>query len=366
MQLEAYIIGLIEGRKKSTVVSGLLYALSGLFETGVKLRNFAFDRHLFKETKVEVPVVSIGNIIAGGTGKTALIQKLAKDLSPYGKVSVLIRGYRSEIEKGGGSLHLMENAKITPEVCGDEAYLLSKLLPGLSLFVGKNRVLNAKRAAYHQADVILLDDGMQYRKLGRDFEIVMLHADDLFGKGFYLPRGYLRDSPKRLKEANYVLINHIEDAAHFEAVKQKVRQMTPAPLIGVQMVPLSIKGKDGEQCESLEGKRVAVFCGLGKPGSFMKTLEKMGANLAETRIFPDHIAPTKQELIDFSLLAEERGCEMILCSEKDWVKLPKEWGVSLPVFYVEAYLEISAGREAYDEMLRSISLKMRRAHEALD
>lgn len=367
VHLETTIIDIIEGRRHAPVVRSLLRGMSTFFEAGVALRNFAFDRQWIKETKVDVPVVSIGNIIAGGTGKTALIQKLGKDLATSGQISILLRGYRSEIEKVGGSLHLVENSRITPDVCGDEAYLLWKMLPNMTYFIGKDRRLSAQRALYHEADLILLDDGMQYRRLHRDLEIVMLHADDLYGKGFYLPRGYLRDSPKRLAQADYVFINHVDDEAHFRFIQEDVSQKTDAPLIGVQMVPRAIKGREGEILENLEGKRVAAFCGLGKPASFVKTLQKMGLDVAEVLTLPDHTTPSRHQLASLAILAEEKGCEALLCTQKDWVKLPEALSLSLPLGYVEASLEVVVGQSHYRDLLNQMKTCMKgRGHETLD
>lgn len=353
--IESYITDHIEGRRKSLFVCTILHAISTFFKLGVQLRNFAFDCRLIKKMKVDIPVISIGNITAGGTGKTALIQKLGKDLSVSRQISVLLRGYRSEIEKNGGSLHLIEKSKITPTICGDEAYFLWKQLPKLSIFVGKNRCLNAKRAAHHEADMILLDDGMQYRRLHRDLELVMLHADDLYGKGFYLPRGYLRDSPKRLAKAHYIFINHVEGDTHFECLKKEVRKQTSAPIIGVKMAAEQVIGKNDEKWENLEGKRAAVFCGLGNPHSFFKTIETMGIEIAQTLILPDHVGPTKEQLTDLTLLAEEKGCELLLCSEKDWVKLPEISHLPLPIARLKASIEIVQGQSSYCQLLSDIA-----------
>ncbi|MCB1084631.1 MAG: tetraacyldisaccharide 4'-kinase [Chlamydiia bacterium] len=357
---ESYIVDVIEGRRKASFVRGALFAMSGLFEMGVKLRNFAFDHRWLREKRINAPVMSIGNIIAGGTGKTAFIQRIAKDLAPYGKVSILSRGYRSEIEKAGGSLHLVETSKITPDVCGDEAYLLFKSLPQVDLFVGKDRVLNAERAIYHDAALILLDDGMQYRSLHRDFEIVMLHADDLYGKGFFLPRGYLRDSPKRLKGASCLVVNHVRDADHFKAVECELRKWTSSPIIGVRMVPQGVKTLCGETWKTLKGRRVALFCGLGKPKSFFKTVEEMGGEIAETWTLPDHLGPTEEQLKAFVLRAEERGCDSVICSEKDGVKLSPTFTSTLPIGIVKAELEVTHGLEAYRSLLSQASTLMKK------
>lgn len=354
MRAHSYVIDVIEGRRKGVLMRSVLRAMSAVFEVGVKLRHFAFDRSLVKKREVDATVISIGNIIAGGSGKTAFIQRLAKDLRSIGKVAILSRGYRSEIEKSGGSLHLMHTSKMTPKLCGDEPYLLLKSLPDATVFVGKDRVLNAERAVYHGADLILLDDGMQYRVLHRDLEIVMLHGADLYGRGFFLPRGYLRDSPKRLASADAVIINHIEDLNHFHQVEKEISAWTNAPIIGSRMVPEGIEMLSGEKFPALKGRRVAAFCGLGKPDSFFKTLSEMGGEIAHQWILPDHVGPTVEELTLFVERSIERGCDIMICSEKDWVKLPTDLKISLPIGFLKAELHIVTGKERYEKLLKQI------------
>ena len=351
---QSYIVDLIEGRRQNSLVKGALLAMSTLFEAGIKLRNLAFDRRWIKEKKVDLPVISIGNIIAGGSGKTAFIQRLGKDLAAFGKVSILSRGYRSQIEKVGGSLHLISQSRITPEVCGDEAYLLNKSLPDALLFVGKDRILGAERAVYHQADLILLDDGMQYRTLHRDIEIVMLHGDDLYGKGFFLPRGYLRDSPSRLKRAHYIVLNHVRSQEHFKALELEIRKWTHAPLLGARMVPKGVETLCGNRMSDLKKKRVAIFCGLGKPDSFISTVKELGAKVVETWILPDHVAPTEEELKKFALSSAQMGCDLLICSEKDGVKLPYSQNLPLPIGILKAEMDIVYGKKFYTILLNQI------------
>ncbi|MEM8728063.1 MAG: tetraacyldisaccharide 4'-kinase [Chlamydiota bacterium] len=351
---QSYIIDVIEGKRRGFFVRGVLRAMSSIFELGVKLRNFAFDHRWFKENRVAVPVISIGNIIAGGTGKTAFIRRLARDLRSKGKVSILTRGYRSEIDKIGGSLHLIERSRMTPKLCGDEAYLLFKSLPEVDLFVGKDRVLNAERAVYHDADMILIDDGMQCRSLYRDLEIVMLHGEDLYGRGFFLPRGYLRDSPKRLESADAIIVNHTQDLNHFHELEKEIGARTTAPMIGTRMVPEEIETVTGERLPDLKGRRIAAFCGLGKPDSFFKTLSEMRGDIAQKWTLPDHTGPTERELALFAQRCVERGCDIIVCSEKDWVKLPVGLELPLPLGYLRAELQVITGKERYGELLEKI------------
>ena len=365
--LETYVTDLIEGKKKSQVFSGLLHVISKIFESAIHLRHFVFDHAWVKETKMQIPVISIGNIVAGGTGKTALLQSLVKQFALEGEIAILIRGYRSQIEKKKQCLHLQKGSKVNPEMCGDEAYLLWKNMPHLSLFVGKNRNKSASLASFYGAEIIFLDDGMQYRRLHRDLEIVMLHADNLYGKGFYLPRGYLRDSPKRLKLADYVFINHVRSQNHFDRLSRDVRKWTSSPLIGAKMVPKKVQGEYGERWEHLAGKRVSAFCGLGNPYSFFATVQEMNVDLVDTLILPDHVTPNPAQLDDFMRLSEARGCELVLCSEKDWVKLSKPLNYALPIAYLEASLEVIFNQEEYYRLIKTIRTFMKKGHyETLD
>ena len=349
--LETAIIDIIEGRKKRQWCKGGLLILSYLFRACLTVKNFAFDHRLRKIRQVSIPVVSIGNIIAGGTGKTALIKMLAQDLQSEGKISILLRGYRSQAEKKPSSLHLTQKTTTSPQICGDEAYLLLRSVDNISLFVGKNRIQSAQMAADETRQLLLLDDGMQYRQLHRDIEIVMLHAHDLYGKGFYLPRGYLRDSPKRLKEADYIFIHHIDDNEHFHSIEKKINKHSNAPLIGTYMEPKCVLFQNGTIWEDLRQKRIGVFCALGKPDSFIATLNKMGAEVIATWFLPDHKAPCIKQLSLFIDRCQKKGCECLVCSEKDWVKLPQDKILtSFPIGYLQASMKVSSGWENYKKL----------------
>ena len=354
LKIESYIIDCIEKEQSPSFIRGVLRLISAGFKLSVWLKNLAFDQGLIGQKKPSVPVVSIGNIIAGGTGKTELVRKMAKELASKKKISILLRGYRSEMEKQGGVFHLKEGVSLDPKLCGDEAYLLRKDLPEGLLFVGKDRCLSAQKAAKNGADLILLDDGMQFRRLYRDLEIVMLHAGDLYGKGFFLPRGLLRDFPKRLSSADYIFVNHVESNDHFKALKRKIGEKSKAPLIGVRMSPQAIRGRGGKLYKQASRLKVALFCGLGKPSSFFKTVEKMGAQIGEKLIVPDHRTPDESVLKKWALLAREKGCELLLCSEKDWVKLPAKSGLPLPVARVQARMEVAFNLEGYEELLSRV------------
>ncbi len=341
-----------------------LYGMSQLFKAGIHLRNFLFDHLSLGKNRVDIPVISIGNIVAGGTGKTALIQRIAKDLASEGKLSILTRGYRSKAENSKRGVFVSLDSPDPLEVCGDEAALLAKHLPFATLFVGKNRVRSARRAASGIADFILLDDGMQYRSLVRDVEIVLLHGDDPYGQGYYLPRGYLRDSPKRLRVADYIIVNHIHDEQQFTAIKKELARITLAPVIATHMVARGINAGSGLLNEPLEGHQIAAFCGLGSPNSFYNTVESLGVTISEKWNLPDHTAPKEKDLTAFSKRAEAKGCKWIVCSEKDWVKLPRSVKENLPIAYLDADLTIREGEEEYAKLLSHMKQLIREGKAA--
>ncbi len=366
MYLETYITDVIEGKRKAACVKGILYVLSCIMKLGVKMRHFAFDCALVKEKKVSVPVVSIGNIVAGGTGKTALIEKLGKELAAKGKLAILSRGYRGKLENKTAELHLLDPSFITPKSCGDEPYLLLKALPHAALFVGKNRVANAERAAYQSTDLILLDDGMQYRKLHRDLEIVMVNAANLYGKGFFLPRGYLRDFPERLERADYLFAHGLTDVDHYHSVKKELARYTAAPLIGTRMEPKKVELSSKEEWLTLEGKKVGVFCGLGNPETFVGTVRRFGAEVVECWTLPDHIEPKIEALDRFALLCREKQCDLILCSEKDWVKIKSSLpSLALPIGWLKAKMEVIVGQKIYSQLIQELESYLQQHKEAM-
>lgn len=306
--LERAIVDCIEHEKP---LRHFLYPLSLLFKWGVSLRHQAYDRKWLSQVKVPGKVVSIGNLVAGGTGKTPLLMLLLKRVE---KGAVLTRGYRTF----------------------DEPQMLLNHFPHLTLHIGKDRV----KAARKVEGLIFLDDGMQHRALHRDIEIVVLKGSDLFGKGYFLPRGFLRDSPERLQEADYIVVNHLEDEADFASKLKVIREYSEAPVIGTKMVLE----------KSYEGQKVGVFCGLGSPQMFIKSVEQAGGEIVDTFLLPDHVSPTKEALEAFRLSCQSKGAEKLLCTEKDWVKLAFRDHVECA--YGE--MEVVYGKNEFEALIRDI------------
>lgn len=151
-------------------------------------------------------------------------------------------------------------------------------------------------------------------------------------------------------------------------MEKEINAWTKAPIIGTRMVPEEIKMASGEKLRDLKDRRVAAFCGLGKPDSFFKTLSEMGGDIAQKWVLPDHVGPKKEALTLFAERSAERGCDIIVCSEKDWVKLPIGLDLPLPIGYLKAELQVVTGKERYEKLLEKfkVSFLERSLDETLD
>ncbi|MCH9627673.1 MAG: Tetraacyldisaccharide 4'-kinase [Chlamydiales bacterium] len=344
-QIEVRIIDQIRQGKWGMVTR----PLSAIYAFCVKVRHWLYDRKWLHAKHAPLPVVSIGNLVAGGVGKTQVALLLAEALQD---VAILSRGYRGEAEKGK-SPFLVSPEQNSAQRCGDEPWLLASRLPKAHVIVHHNRYLSALEAEKLGARVLLLDDGMQHRSLFRDLEIVVLGGVDPFGGEAFLPRGFLREDPKRLAQADLVVFV----GEPTPRVRERVSALTEAPCVVTQ---ISVKGAyhlDGKKLPSLEGKKVGLFCGIGNPSRFVSSVENLGAVVVASHYLPDHKTMGKKELQTFADLCLQRGAECLLCTEKDKVKLPKYAAASLlPVGWVAVELEITRNRDAWDRITKEITL----------
>lgn len=332
MKLEKNVIDIIEGRKKAPLAKNLLRAMSQGYRAASAVRNLAYD-YVLPQAKLRVPVVSIGNIVAGGSGKTPFVEYLAKALSPK-KIAILSRGYKRHTKKT-----VLVKPTTPTEFCGDEPALLARKLPEARILVGKSRAFTGQLAQMLDSEVILLDDGMQHRALARDVEICVMHSDDLFGKDHFLPRGFLRDSPKRLKKADLIILNGVEDEAHFEKLKAILRPYTKAPIASMKL--------QVENSAELTSKKVAAFSAIAQPRRFEKTLKTLGCDIVASHEKPDHDSFSIEEV---QMLANS-GAQCLVCTEKDAVKLPEKLHLQIPLIPVKISHVPQFGEEHIQEMI---------------
>ncbi len=300
------------------------------------LKEGAYATGLRRARSLALPVVSVGNLAVGGTGKTPFVAWLVTRLRAGGHTpGVLARGYgsRAATDAGAGADALNDEGAVLQ-------HLLGKDLPQVQ-DADRLRGAGALREAWPAVDVLVLDDGFQHRRIGRDVDIVLLDATRTFGYGYHLPRGLLREGPRALDRADAVVLTRTErvDAVALEEAKRAIRAVFDGPLALARTEPHPAALK-----HELAGARVFVLCGIGNPDAFLGTLADLGATVAGSRILGDHEALPDGAWPDLRAEARAVGAECIVTTRKDAVKyepLPSEVtivDVALVVHHGEAAL----------------------------
>ncbi len=356
--LHDYYLALIRKKRIGPLPSllrGTLLILSWLFGSVVMCRNCAYDHGLFSRHRPRIPVISIGNITAGGSGKTPLTLLLAQAFYPNVPLAILSRGYRSPAEKLDHPLMLSKGfGPLYPAAyCGDEPYLLAKNLPKAWIIVGRDRKTASEMAAEAGAEIIFLDDGMQRRSLARDLEVVVMNAGDPFGLGHFLPRGLLREGLHSLNRADIIVINQTQDHADFISLEQKIKAYTSAPVVGTRIEIISVWNGDRNIKDMIKNKKAGIFCGIAHPEQFEKTVKELGIIPIMRRFLPDHKGFDHEGLQRFATECQDAGAEWLICTEKDFVKLSQIENMPLPIVWLQMKLRITEGEQLWKDFLAS-------------
>ncbi|HUU70784.1 MAG TPA: tetraacyldisaccharide 4'-kinase [Planctomycetota bacterium] len=292
------------------------------------------------------PVISVGNITAGGTGKTPMVEWLVRWLKAnHRRPAVLSRGYRA-----------------TSRTSNDESLLLSSHLGDVPVLTGKDRARSARVAlAQKLANVFVLDDGFQHWPMARDLDIVLIDSLLPFGGGHLLPRGLLREPVTALKRAGIVVITRtdlVSDERRCE-IRDAVASLNGSvPIVESAHVPVGLVAAEAAQqtpepleISSLPGKGVLLFSGIGNPEGFEKTVASLGCTIAESFRFRDHHRYFDHELTELQKRAERVGCDVVLTTEKDIVKIGRCWNGRVPLIALKVEIRITAGEDALAELL---------------
>lgn len=307
--------------------------LAAGFAAGLTLRRICYALGLKQPRRAPMPVVSVGNLTVGGTGKTPLVAWLARGLLERGrKPAILMRGYGAA----------------RPGELNDEARELARLLPQAPVFAHPDRYASALKAHAQGCDVALLDDGFQHWRLARDLDVVLLDATDPLGGGHLLPWGRLREGPAALARAGAVVCTRANLVAP-ERVAEAQRIATQAAPHAVWAAcehrPARLRrlfgANETQAAEALAGKRVLAACGLGHPEAFYATLERLGAQLAGKLTYPDHFDYARAGWAELAEAAKRHTAEAVVVTGKDAAKLEalEPPGTKLPPLWA---LEIEA------------------------
>ncbi len=339
---EEFLAGLRERGQSSTAARAALAALAlaeGGFRAAVAARGLLYSAGLARRVRLPRPVVSVGNIEAGGTGKTPLVRLLARLLSGAGlRPAVVSRGY---LGAAAGPVNVVSDGKsvlLSAAEAGDEPYLLARALPGVPVLTGKRRAQPALAAIERfGAEVIVLDDGFQHLSLARDLDLVVV-TGALADSPRLLPRGLLREPLSALARASALVMTNPEG----DALAGLLAARFPAlPRFKARHVPEGLRRLDGAEAlapRELAGRRVVAFCGLGGPRRFRRTLEALGADVAGFHAFPDHHRYAREELEALRLLAGRQRA-LLVTTEKDAVRLP-EGAAAAEVWALSVRLEV--------------------------
>ncbi|MGD0125955.1 MAG: tetraacyldisaccharide 4'-kinase [Terriglobia bacterium] len=337
----------------------LLNFLSSIFLTGIKFRHAAYRRGWFKTRRLRRPVISIGNLSVGGTGKTPMVILLAGILVAAGRrPCILTRGYRRRRGKGPMLLDPEEQLVYDPRVIGDEPAALAKALPDVPIVVAADRFRGGTLAEQSvRPGVFVLDDGFQHLALYRDLDVVLLDVTTPSSELALLPAGRLRETFQSLERAHWVILTRTElgDASGMEA---RVRAANPKARIfrGSTKLAGLVDARSGqpEPPASLLGKKVAAFCGIGNSSAFFADLRSWGFNVAAERAFPDHHVYLHRDLENIFALARAARAEAVLTTEKDLMNLPPRWDAPMPLFASCICLEIENKMEFERALLAEV------------
>ena len=350
------------------IVMGLLHSFSLVYRQLVNLKLWGYETGIFKRRRLGCYVISLGNITVGGTGKTPTAQYLAATIRDMGRrVVILNRGYRAKWRGDVGIVSDGQKLYMDATEAGDEAFMLAKHLPEVPVLIGAERALTGQYAIEHfGAEVAILDDGYQHWQLARDMDILLIDAVNVFGNGYMLPRGTLREPVSHIERAGVCLLTKVDQAVGVsrEHIKNTIRKYNEKALIveSIHRPRRFVELKDwhrdiageGVDIKALAGKRVMAVSAIGNPMSFEQTLCDIGARIAESLRFPDHHEYTTKELQDVLDQAVSLGAEAIVFTEKDAVKIPLtiiEAKAPIPMFVICVEVTFQEGAEPFQAML---------------
>lgn len=324
IHLRKRIESIINGDGRSGSFESLLYGLSVLYGAVAGLRERLYGCGILKTSRLPCKVISVGNITAGGTGKTPMATYLAKLVRRLGyNVAVVSRGYGGSAGKKGGIVSDGRKIFLGPGEAGDEPYMMAANLEGVPVIVGRDR-FQAGMAAIRRfgTNVIVLDDGFQRLQLARDINIVLLDAARPFGNGFMLPRGPLREPVSALSRADIFALTRCQ-AEHPAGLGSIKKMAGERPIFQTVHLP-SIKNTPGSEAANrdakfLRGRRVFAFSGIADNADFRRTVESFGCRISGFMGFPDHHPYSAGDLSAIRKAAQ--GSDCILTTEKDWVRI---------------------------------------------
>jgi tetraacyldisaccharide 4'-kinase len=404
-QVESYVLGVIEGRRRGAgpfAVRVLLRGLSVVFSGLVQARLFFYDQRLLRPHALGCQVISVGNLTVGGTGKTPVVEALARALHASGrKVAILSRGYkkksiplgrrlrgrwralrrdlarlrrgrsfeerRAELrrhDKDRDGTRVVSDGReilLDSALGGDEPYMLATNLPGVAVLVDSDRVRSGRYAVRKLGcDTLILDDGFQYLKLKHRLDFALVDRTNPFGHGRLLPSGLLREPMRNIKRARFIFITKSNGDGAPELRKQ-LRQLNPTAEISecrhCARHLVDVRTREVRPLSELAGRRVVALSGIASPRGFEQELTHRGAQVLKHVIYADHHRYLDAEIAELMAEARAAGAEAVITTEKDAVRLPPLPPDGPPVHFLRVEIEILTGAEKFNEWIERICFR---------
>lgn len=378
-RFERYAVDVILERKeggRANALKFVLGVLSLLYGRAVQLRLALYRRRILRPQELGCPVVSIGNLTVGGTGKTPVAEMLARELQKRGRrVAILSRGYKSVPRPFMQRLRhkLFKHLEMFPprvvsdgkrvlldsRRAGDEPHMLARNLPGVCVLVDKDRVKSGLHALRHfDTDVILLDDGLQYQRLRHRLDVVLVDRQSPFGNEHLLPRGTLREPPANLRRASFIIITKSAAEPDLVLIARLRRLNRTAAIIECDHAPRYWQDiVSGAQfpLDHLAGRYVGAMSGIARPESFEDAVRHLGAKVEITKSFADHHRFTKKEILRFLEWCDRRSLDALVTTEKDAVRFPDLETPLVPMLFLRVEIEILRGRDEWENLVQRLA-----------
>ncbi|MGH7323304.1 MAG: tetraacyldisaccharide 4'-kinase [Candidatus Rokuibacteriota bacterium] len=330
----------------------VLGALARGYQGFLGAREWLYERGVLHSQALACPVVAIGNLTVGGTGKTPAVELAVRTLAEVGhRPAVVSRGYRRQ-SRGVQVVADTASIRLDPEDAGDEPFLLARRLPGVPVIVGVNRYQAARLAVVRFAvTVVVLDDGFQHRTLRKNLEIVMTRARRPWGNGRVLPGGPLREPLSALARADLIVAAGAARDTDLDEVRATALRHAPGvPVIGARYAPVECWQADHmreQSLPSLSGARLLAFAGIAAPEAFQATLADLGVGVVEMIPFADHHWYAQDDLRSLDERAVTQGAQGLVTTEKDWVRLRRLQLPRRPLYVVSVRLELVIGADEW-------------------
>ena len=378
-RLESYLVKLIQEKGADLDQPGAIVLLlrvlkvfSYLFGIVVAIRYALYRTGVLRRYPLGIQVISVGNVTAGGTGKTPVTEIFARTLAAEGrKVAILSRGYRRKeapwwqrmftqvvdppLVVSDGKRVLLDSA-----TGGDEPYMLASNLPGVAVVVDRNRV-KAGRYAVNRlgCNTLILDDGFQYQKLKHSIEVVLVDSTNPFGNGNLLPRGILREPIRHISRADIIFLTKC--TGDVSAVKAEIRRYnTTAEIVECNHTPKVLKdvwSREEYPLGWLAGKTVCTLSGIASPKGFENSLRHLGAKVVWCERYADHHRYDSSEVLYALNRTADMGADALVTTEKDAVRFPRLETTPVHCLYLRVAIEILAGGESFTQLINRICFR---------